>query len=50
MTDQNQFPNENPTGFDADPTGDYQEYTGPTKADETKKTSLIKTQGLARRS
>jgi len=38
MTDQNQFPNENAAGFDANPGGDYQEYTGPTKAEEAQKT------------
>ena len=42
MTDQNQFPNENPASFDADPAGDYQEYTGPTKAEETQKTESDK--------
>ena len=38
MTDQNQIPNENVAGFDANPGGDYQEYTGPTKAEEAQKT------------
>ncbi|HPR35753.1 MAG TPA: hypothetical protein PKY64_08780 [Anaerolineaceae bacterium] len=37
MSDQNQFPTENPAGFDADAKADYQEYTGPTKAEETPK-------------
>jgi len=37
MSDQNQFPTENPAGFDADANADYHEYTGPTKAEETPK-------------
>jgi gas vesicle protein len=38
MSDQNQYPNENPTTPAADPVGDFKEYTGPTQADETPKT------------
>ncbi len=38
MSDQNQFPTENPAGFNADPAGGYQEYSGPTKAEEAPKT------------
>ena len=37
MSDQNQFPTENPASFGADAAGDYREYTGPTKAEETPK-------------
>ncbi len=38
MNDQNQFPNDNPAGFNADPAGGYQEYSGPTKAEDAPKT------------
>lgn len=39
MSDQNQYSDENPSGFESKPAGDYQEYTGPTKAEETPKIS-----------
>ena len=38
MSDQNQIDNQNPVGFDNQPAGDYQEYSGPTQASETPKT------------
>lgn len=38
MSDQNQFNDESPTGFESQPAGDYHEYTGPTRAEETPKT------------
>ena len=37
MTDQDQFVNEKPAGFDAEPEGDYQDYSGPTQASQTPK-------------
>ena len=38
MSDQDQYENENPAGFDNQPAGDYKEYSGPTQASETLKT------------
>ena len=38
MSDQNQFVNENPAGFNNEPAGDYKEYSRPTQANETPKT------------
>ena len=38
MSDQHQTDNQNPAGFDNQPAGDYQEYSGPTQASETPKT------------
>ena len=38
MSDQNQFVDENPAGFNNEPAGDYKEYSRPTQANETPKT------------
>jgi len=37
MSDQNQFVDENPAGFNNEPAGDYKEYSRPTQANETPK-------------
>jgi len=38
MSEQNQFPNDNPTTSDPNPEGGFKEYSGPTQASEAPKT------------
>ena len=38
MSDLNRLPDDNPATFDANPVGDYKEYSGPTQTEETQKT------------
>jgi len=50
MSDQNQFVDENPAGFNNEPAGDYKEYSGPTQASETPKTDPEKAPSSEQRS